>query len=160
MSFELDRREFLAAMAAVTATSILPACAHASVRQAQDQTPAAGLSERMEFGADYYAEDWPPERWETDAQLMRQAKFRTVRLADTNWERMEPAEDRYDFAWLDRVLEILNRNGIRAVLCTSIPGGFVCACKLSFLGRQFSHSPMPWHRTPRSMRLSIPGRQP
>ena len=50
---------------------------------------------------------------------MKQAKFRTVRLADTNWERMEPAEGRYDFAWLDRVLEILNRSGIRGVLCTS-----------------------------------------
>jgi beta-galactosidase len=119
MTFDLDRREFLAAMAAVTATSILPAYAHPSVAEALQQPPAAGLSERMEFGADYYAEDWPAERWETDAQLMKRAKFRTVRLADTNWERMEPAEGHYDFAWLDRVLEILNRNGIRAVLCTS-----------------------------------------
>jgi beta-galactosidase len=77
------------------------------------------LSDQIEYGADYYAEDWPPERMETDAQLMQQAKFRTVRLADTNWERLEPEEGRYDFAWLDRVLAILNRHGIRAILCTS-----------------------------------------
>jgi beta-galactosidase len=77
------------------------------------------LSDQIEYGTDYYAEDWPPEKVETDAQLMQQAKFRTVRLVDTNWERLEPEEGRYDFAWLDRVLAILNRHGIRAILCTS-----------------------------------------
>ena len=77
------------------------------------------LSGQIEYGTDYYAEDWPPERGETDAQLMEQAKFRTVRLVDTNWERIEPQEGRYDFAWLDRVMAILNRHGIRAILCTT-----------------------------------------
>jgi beta-galactosidase len=77
------------------------------------------LSDKIEYGTDYYAEDWPPERWEIDAQLMQQAKLHVVRLVDTNWERLEPEEGRYDFAWLDRVLEVLNRHGIRAVLCTS-----------------------------------------
>jgi beta-galactosidase len=84
--------------------------------------PAAAaqlLSDQIEYGTDYYAEDWSPERWEIDAQLMQQAKLHVVRLADTNWERMEPEEGRYDFAWLDRVLEVLNRHGIRAILCTS-----------------------------------------
>jgi beta-galactosidase len=114
MKLDLDRREFLAAMAAVTATLAFP-----SVTQAADQTGASPVSQQIEYGADYYAEDWPAERVEIDAQLMRQAKFRTVRLADTNWERLQPEEGRYDFAWLDRVIEILNRHGIRAVLCTS-----------------------------------------
>jgi beta-galactosidase len=82
-------------------------------------TAAQFLSDQIEYGADYYAEDWPPERVEPDARLMEQAKFRTVRLVDTNWERLEPEEGRYDFAWLDRVIEILNRHGIRAILGTS-----------------------------------------
>jgi len=76
-------------------------------------------SRQIEYGADYYPEDWPPERVETDAVLMQQARFTTVRVADTNWERLEPEEGRYDFAWLDRVIAILNRHGIRAILCTS-----------------------------------------
>jgi beta-galactosidase len=76
-------------------------------------------SNHMEFGVDYYPEDWPPERLEIDAQLMQQAKFTAVRVADTNWERMEPQEGRYDFAWLDRVVEALNRHGMRVILCTS-----------------------------------------
>ncbi len=82
-------------------------------------TAAQLLSDKIEYGTDYYAEDWSPQRWEIDAQLMQQAKLHVVRLADTNWERMEPEEGRYDFAWLDRVLEVLNRHGIRAILCTS-----------------------------------------
>ena len=77
------------------------------------------LSQQVEYGTDYYAEDWPPERVEIDARLMQQAKFRTVRLVDTNWERLEPQEGRYDFGWLDRVIEILNRHGMKVVLGTS-----------------------------------------
>ncbi len=82
-------------------------------------TGANGLGSQIEFGVDYYAEDWPPERTEIDARLMQQASIRTVRLVDTNWERLEPEPERYDFAWLDRVIEILNRYGIRAILGTS-----------------------------------------
>ena len=119
MKSDLDRREFLATMSAVTASLVLPACARPLVSQAEEQSRASLRSGQIGFGADYYAEDWPADRVETDAQLMRDAKFRTVRLADTNWERLEPAEGHYDFAWLDRVLEILNRYGIRTVLCTS-----------------------------------------
>jgi beta-galactosidase len=76
-------------------------------------------SNKIEFGTDYYPEDWPPERTEVDAQLMQQAKFTIVRIADTNWERMEPEEGHYDFAWLDREVEILYRHGMRVVMCTS-----------------------------------------
>lgn len=76
------------------------------------------VSLRLELGADYYPENWPPERVETDARLMQQAKFTTVRMVDTNWQHVEPEEGRYDFSWLDCVVETLNRYGIRPVLCT------------------------------------------
>jgi len=34
------------------------------------------------------------------------------------WARLQPAEDRYDFDWLDRVLDLLTENGISACLAT------------------------------------------
>ena len=34
------------------------------------------------FGADYYPEHWPETRWATDAKLMQEAGFNTVRLAE------------------------------------------------------------------------------
>ena len=34
------------------------------------------------FGVDYYPEQWPGERWPIDAQLMAEAGFNVVRLAE------------------------------------------------------------------------------
>ena len=70
------------------------------------------------FGVDYYPEHWPPERWETDARLMEEAGINVVRLAEFAWSYLEPRPGHYDFGWLDRALEILNRHGIQAVLGT------------------------------------------
>jgi beta-galactosidase len=70
------------------------------------------------FGVDYYPEHWPEERWPEDARLMAEAGFNVVRLAEFAWSRMEPQDGKFDFDWLDRVLEILRSRGISAVLGT------------------------------------------
>lgn len=70
------------------------------------------------YGADYYPEQWPEERWEIDARLMHEAGFNVVRLAEFAWSRMEPQDGRFDFAWLDRVIGILAEQGIKVVLGT------------------------------------------
>jgi len=70
------------------------------------------------FGADYYPEHWPEERWPEDARLMKEAGFNVVRLAEFAWSKMEPGEGDYDFGWLDRVIGILSTHGIKIVLGT------------------------------------------
>ena len=70
------------------------------------------------YGADYYPEHWPEERWAVDARLMQEAGFNVVRLAEFAWSRMEPAEGQYDFAWLDRAIDLLGAHGIDIVLGT------------------------------------------
>jgi beta-galactosidase len=70
------------------------------------------------FGADYYPEHWPEERWPEDARLMAEAGFNVVRMAEFAWSKMEPSEGQFDFTWLDRALEILHSRGISAVLGT------------------------------------------
>ncbi len=70
------------------------------------------------FGVDYYPEHWPEERWPIDAQLMAEAGFNVVRLAEFAWSKMEPAQGQYDFDWLDRAISILQFQGIRVVLGT------------------------------------------
>src|SRR5512136_502314 len=72
----------------------------------------------MYYGADYYPEHWPQERWGEDAHLMQQAGFNVVRLAEFAWARMEPREGMYDFAWLDRAIALLAGVGIQTVLGT------------------------------------------
>src|ERR1044071_4771033 len=70
------------------------------------------------FGVDYYPEHWPEERWPLDAQLMAEAGFNVVRLAEFAWSRMEPTEGEYVFDWLDRAIDILQSKGIQVVLGT------------------------------------------
>ncbi|MBK8795160.1 MAG: beta-galactosidase [Anaerolineales bacterium] len=70
------------------------------------------------FGVDYYPEHWPESRWERDAQLMQEAGFNTVRLAEFAWSRLEPAPGHFDFDWLDRAIAILQARGIQVVLGT------------------------------------------
>ena len=70
------------------------------------------------FGVDYYPEHWPEERWSLDAQLMSEAGFNVVRLAEFAWSKMEPQEGQFDFDWLDRAISVLQSKGLRVVLGT------------------------------------------
>lgn len=70
------------------------------------------------FGADYYPEQWPQERWPEDARLMKAAGFNVVRLAEFAWSKMEPKEGIFDFNWLDLALKTLHDQGIVALLGT------------------------------------------
>lgn len=70
------------------------------------------------FGVDYYPEHWPEERWATDARLMQEAGFNTVRLAEFAWSRLEPQPGGFDFDWLDRAIAILQAHGLQVVLGT------------------------------------------
>lgn len=70
------------------------------------------------FGVDYYPEHWSEERWAIDAQLMADAGFNVVRLAEFAWSRLEPTSGQYDFDWLDRAIAILSAQGIQIVLGT------------------------------------------
>ncbi len=72
----------------------------------------------MILGVDFYPEHWPEERWPIDAALMRRAGMTVVRLAEFAWSRLEPREGEFQFAWLDRALDVLAAHGIRAVLGT------------------------------------------
>ncbi|MBX2998612.1 MAG: beta-galactosidase [Caldilineaceae bacterium] len=79
------------------------------------------------FGCDYYPEQWSQwlaegeARWETDAALMAEAGFNTVRLAEFAWGLLEPAQGQFDFGWLDRAIDVLGRHGLKIVLCTPTP---------------------------------------
>lgn len=72
----------------------------------------------MYLGVDYYPEQWPEERWATDARLMREAGLSVVRIGEFAWAKMEPAEGVFDWDWLDRVIEILASEGLHIILCT------------------------------------------
>jgi len=84
---------------------------------AQSHTRPTRLKKIL-FGAPYYPEHWDPTDWERDAQLMAEAGFNVVRMAEFAWDRMEPTEGHYDFSLFHEVVAILGRHGIASILCT------------------------------------------
>lgn len=78
----------------------------------------AGNWKGIHFGADYYPEHWPQERWETDARLMKEMGIQVVRMAEFSWHKMEPSEGKYDFEWLEEAIALLGSYGIKTVLGT------------------------------------------
>jgi beta-galactosidase len=81
------------------------------------------------FGVDYYPEHWNEDRWPLDAELMLQGGINTVRLAEFAWSRLEPAPGVFDFAWLDRAIDVLAARAMRVVLGTptAAPPGWLVA---------------------------------
>ena len=72
----------------------------------------------MNFGVCYYPEHWPESRWALDAQMMREAGIEIVRIAEFAWTKMEPAEGRFEWDWLDRAIETLAAEGLQVILGT------------------------------------------
>ena len=66
----------------------------------------------MRIGMDYYPEWDAEEMWVTDAGRMKEAGVSMVRIGEFAWSRMEPDEDRFEFGWLDRAVEVMHRHGI------------------------------------------------
>ena len=104
-------------------------------RLSADGTP------RIAFGGDYNPEQWPEAVWREDVELMRQAGVNLVSVGIFSWALLEPEEGRYEFGWLDRVLDLLHENGIGVDLANA------------------SASPPPWfsYRYPDSLPIDADG---
>lgn len=74
--------------------------------------------QKLHFGAAWYPEHWPQERWAEDIRLMREANLSVARLAEFAWSTMEPAEGEFRFDWLEQAIEMLAEAGIVTVLGT------------------------------------------
>lgn len=75
----------------------------------------------MRIGVYYYPEHWPPEQWERDFAKMEELGFEFVHMAEFAWAFMESEEGKFDFAWLDRAVELAERHHLRVILCTPTP---------------------------------------
>ncbi|MGW0803786.1 beta-galactosidase [Nonomuraea sp. NPDC002799] len=95
------------------------------------------------FGGDYNPEQWPEHVWAEDAELMRAAGVNLVTVGVFSWARIEPEPGARDFAWLDRVLDLMGEAGIAVDLATP------------------TASPPPWlgHRWPQTLPVDEQGRR-
>jgi beta-galactosidase len=81
--------------------------------------PDGDTAPRFAYGADYNPEQWPREVWREDIALMREAGVNIVSLAIFSWARLQPAEDTFDFGWLDEAMDLLHAGGIAVDLATA-----------------------------------------
>jgi beta-galactosidase len=76
------------------------------------------------YGVAYYHEYMPYDRLEKDVELMQDAGISVVRLGESTWSLFEPEEGRFEFAWMDRIIDRMGKAGIKVILGTptySIP---------------------------------------
>jgi beta-galactosidase len=76
-------------------------------------------SGRIHFGGDYNPDQWPREVWVEDRRLMREAGVSLASVAIFSWAHLEPEAGRYDFGWLDDVLDGLAAAGVGVDLATA-----------------------------------------
>jgi beta-galactosidase len=82
----------------------------------------------MYFGVDYHPEQWvfpcggtrekPELQWEKDVEMMLKGGINVVRIGEFVWGLCEPEEGKYDFGWMKRVMDLMQKAGIKVALCT------------------------------------------
>ncbi|WP_431278413.1 beta-galactosidase [Leifsonia poae] len=82
-------------------------------------SPRSIRLDALAYGGDYNPDQWPEEVWLEDARLMVEAGVNIVTLPVFSWPLLEPREGEYDFAGLDRVIDLLWSHGIRIDLATA-----------------------------------------
>ncbi|MGN7455705.1 beta-galactosidase [Paenibacillus pasadenensis] len=74
----------------------------------------------MMHGADYNPDQWQhdPAVLEEDIRLMKLAGCNVMSVGIFAWAALEPEEGRFEFGWMDRLLDTFAENGIYAWLAT------------------------------------------
>ncbi len=71
------------------------------------------------YGGDYNPDQWPEEIWQEDMRLFKLAGVNIVTLPVFSWAKLQPSEDVYNFEWLDKIVDLVWKNGIYICLATS-----------------------------------------
>lgn len=71
------------------------------------------------YGGDYNPDQWPREIWQEDMRLFKLAHIDVASLPIFSWSLLQPEEERYEFGWLNEILDLMAKNGMYACLATS-----------------------------------------
>jgi len=84
-------------------------------------TIAPGLkAQELYVGTNYHPHDSNIHQWEKDIALMHAAGFNVVRMGHLAWDSYEPADGKFNFAWFDTVMNMMNKAGIKVILDIAI----------------------------------------
>jgi beta-galactosidase len=78
-------------------------------------------AQQLYVGANYHPhDDKNIEKIKSDIQFMKDAGFTVVRMGHLAWDSYEPSEGKFDFAWFDKVMDMMNDAGIKVILDIAI----------------------------------------
>ena len=78
-------------------------------------------SQQLYIGANYHPhDDKNIEKIKKDIQLMKAAGLNVVRMGHLAWDSYEPSEGKFDFAWFDKVMDLMNDAEIKVLLDIAI----------------------------------------
>jgi beta-galactosidase len=84
--------------------------------QAMGQSPKG--QQTILFGAAYYEEYAPSDRLDEDVRMMKETGITVVRIAESTWGTLEPKPGIFDFSHVDRVLDAMDKAGIKVIVGT------------------------------------------
>ncbi len=114
----ITRRRFLTnSTVALAAAGVHPSLWGRALA-ASSRADAAASEVPLLLGVDYYPDQTPESLWEEDARKIADVGFTNVRVAEFAWALMEPSEGKFDFAWLRRSVQTLQKHGIQVILGT------------------------------------------
>jgi len=73
----------------------------------------------LAYGGDYNPDQWPEHVWAEDIRLMREAGVTMMSLPIFSWPQLEVRPGVFEWAWLDRILDLLWEAGIAIDLATA-----------------------------------------
>ena len=82
------------------------------------------LEKRLLHGGDYNPDQWLdyPEILDADLKMMKKAHINTVTVGVFSWCTLEPQEGNYNFEWLDKVFDEMEKMGGNVILATPSGG--------------------------------------
>jgi beta-galactosidase len=80
------------------------------------------------LAAAFYPEHMDETLWEPNVADMAENGITAVRLGEFCWDRFEPEEGKYDFSWMNRLLDLLDKYKMYALMCTptASPPYWIC----------------------------------
>ena len=89
----------------------------AAAQQPVSKTTAPDLKfPTILYGAAYYNEYMPGDqdaRLEKDIALMKAAGLNVVRMGESTWSLWEPEDGRFEYAWMDKIVDAMGKAGIK-----------------------------------------------
>jgi len=95
--------------------------------QAPKPTPAQQALDfpTVLYGVAYYNEYMPQDtptaqadRLQKDVALMKAAGLTVVRMGESTWSLWEPEDGRFEYAWMDNVVDAMGKAGIKVIMGT------------------------------------------